>query len=77
LGQRAREFNDGTSWVGVPVPIDFEQLKNDCNVSSLKATPIVAPIVRRIVNLIMRCRQANPQRFQVEILPTEEGCTLD
>ena len=32
LKQRAIEYNDGTSWVGVPVPIDFEQLKKDCGI---------------------------------------------
>lgn len=77
LSQRATEFNDGTSWVGVPVPIDFEQLKQDCAVSSLEVNPIVAYFVRRTVNLIMKLRRANPQRFDVQILPTEESCTLD
>ena len=77
LAKRAKEFNDGTSWVGVPVPIDFEQLKADCQIKSLDVNPVLSYPVRKAVGLIMRIRRARPQRFQVEIIPTEAPCTLD
>lgn len=77
LSKRAKEFNDGTSWVGVPVPIDFEQLKQDCRVKSLKVNPLAEFFIRKSVNFIMRCKRANPIQFQTEIIPTEQPCTLD
>lgn len=45
LGYRAVQYNDGTSWIGVPVPIDFNQLAIDCQLNNVNVN-----IVRKKIN---------------------------
>lgn len=51
LRKRAQAYSDGTSWVGVKVEIDFEQLKIDCNVDYMKGNRIEEIISSMLVKL--------------------------
>lgn len=57
LRKRAIEYDDGTSWVGVPVPIDMDLLQKYCNVNfetCNKVEEIVYSILARGLNFIKK-----------------------
>lgn len=49
LLERARIYKSGRSWVGVPVEIDYEQLKADCELDTLKINRIMGMVWLLIV----------------------------
>lgn len=49
LLERARIYKSGRSWVGVPIEIDFNQLKADCQLGSLKINRIMEALSLIIV----------------------------
>lgn len=40
LKKRALDYANGTSWVGVKVPIDFDQLKEDCSIDYMRGNRV-------------------------------------
>ena len=75
--ERAVEFSDGTSWVGVPVEIDFEELKRICGFKSLKVNYLWMRLVRKTVNIINRRKRLPEVSFQTEITETGENCKVE
>lgn len=68
LNKRALEYDKGTSWVGIPVPIDMELLQRYCNVdfkSCNKIEGIIFSTLAKIVNYIYK----HPlEKFDVDIM---------
>lgn len=57
LLERARIYKSGRSWVGVPIEIDYEQLKADCQLETLKVnhvTELLSLLIVWICNIIKK-----------------------
>lgn len=65
--ERATLFQKGTSWVGVPVEIDFDELKRICGFKSLRVNYLFMRLVRKTVNMINRRKRLPEESFQVQL----------
>ena len=54
LLERARIYKSGRSWVGVPIEIDYEELKADCELDNLRINRIWEAISFAAVHLIQK-----------------------
>lgn len=67
LLERARIYKSGRSWVGVPIEIDYDQLKSDCQLESLKINRIMEMISLCIVWTVNAMRKYPLDKKLVEI----------
>ena len=68
LRKRAIEYDNGTSWVGIPVPIDMDLLQQYCNVdfsSCTKLGGIIFSYLARIINILYKYPL---KKFEVELM---------
>lgn len=75
--QRAYEFSNGSSWVGIPVDIDFEELKNICGFKNLKYNKFLARIVNKAVRVVENCRLKHRDCFTVELAAHTEDYKVE
>ena len=75
--QRAHEFADGTSWVGVPVDIDFEELRRICGFRSLKVNPLFEKIIRFAVRCCNYIKRRPVTSFQVTLTEHSETYNVE
>lgn len=76
LSFRAREFNDGTSWVGVPVAIDFEELMSCCNVKKLYTNRFMAKVLYYLSKGIIKVKKGDVIGFTVLMAQNETNYKL-
>lgn len=77
LIERAIAYDNGTSWVGVPVEIDFEELKKICNLDSLKVNKLGEKIVRFAVRCFNRIKRMPEKSFVVTLTEHKETYTIE
>lgn len=75
--ERAIEFDNGTSWVGIPVKIDFDELKRICGFKSLKVNTLFKRVIRKTVHLLNRMKRLPEVSFEVEITSNKETYTIE
>ena len=73
LRKRAVEYDNGTSWVGIPVPIDMSLLQAYCNVNFKKGTALEELIVSFLARVINYFYKHPLKKFNVVL---KEGITL-
>ena len=68
LIRRAKEYENGTSWVGKKVPIDYEELYRECGITSEKLPIISNYLSRFIVRVDQKIVKASQKAEKVEII---------
>lgn len=71
LIQRAIAYSDGTSWVGIPIDIDFEALKRDCRLQSLKVNPVAQFIVHQTTRVLNALKKYPLETFHVDLTESQ------
>lgn len=66
LLQRASKFDNGTSFVGKRVPINWEDLKHDCGFKSLKLNPFLKLGTKVLSKFERTCRDRKRKKFSVQ-----------
>ena len=67
LSKRAKTFDDGSSWVGVPVEINFEELKCCCKLDKLSVNPVMNKILEYLIKLVIRLKKGHIDTFSTII----------
>ena len=67
LSIRAKQFSEGTSWVGIPVDIDFDELKKICNIEDYHVNKTLNRILSIIIRVIFKIRKGHIDRFNISI----------
>lgn len=67
LLERARIYKSGKSWVGVPIQIDYEQLRQDCELDSLRINRLWEVLSFCLVGLVGFARKHPYRKFRVQI----------
>lgn len=67
LLERARIYKSGKSWVGVPIQIDYEQLRQDCELDSLRINRLWEILSFCLVGLVGFARKHPYRKFRVQI----------
>lgn len=75
--ERARDFAAGTSWVGVPVDIDFDQLQQICQFRSLKVNTLFEKAVRFAVRCFNYIKRRPITRFHVTLTEHQQTYTIE
>ena len=75
--ERATDFHNGTSWVGVPVEIDFEELRRICGLKSLKYNRVLRKLLRDTIKIINRFKRLPEISFMAEITENTDSYTVE
>lgn len=76
LSIRAHEFNDGTSWVGIPVPIDFEELKSCCEIDNYRVNPLYNKLITWYIKIVFKLRKGRKNSFEVQVKDSDTNYIL-
>lgn len=75
--ERAVQFDNGTSWVGVPVKIDFEELRRICGLKSLKYNRVFRKLLRGLIRIINYLKKYPQTSFYVNLTENSETYTIE
>ena len=67
LLERARIYKSGKSWVGVPIDIDYNELKNDCELKNTSINRFWETISFGMVYLFQKHKNKIDNKEDVEI----------
>lgn len=56
LLERAKLYQSGRSWVGVPIEIDFKQLEKDCQLNNIKINRVLEAVSFGVVFVLQKYR---------------------
>lgn len=66
LIKRAYEFDNGTSFVGKRVSINWDELKKDCNINSIKINPVFSLFVKILNKIEINNREIKRNKFRIK-----------
>lgn len=67
LYYRAKQYKNGTSWVGVPIDINFEQLKQDCQINKFNTSVLKKKLTGVLVKVLNAWKVKHKASFLVDI----------
>lgn len=67
LKKRAIQYKNGTSWIGIPINIDMEQLKNDCEIDFMNGNKIEEIISTFLVKCFNYVKKHPYRKFRFNI----------
>lgn len=67
LKKRAIQYKNGTSWIGIPINIDMEQLKNDCEIDFMNGNKIEEIISTFLVKCFNYVKKHPYKKFRFNI----------
>lgn len=68
LRKRAIEYDNGTSWVGIPVPIDMTLLQEYCSVDFDTCNKLGEVFYSLLARLLNYCKKQPLKKFDVELI---------
>lgn len=68
LSIRAKEFSNGTSWVGVPVEIDFKELKDICNIKNFRVNKLYYKVISFLSKLVIKVKIRHRDTYFVNVV---------
>ncbi len=77
LIERARAYSDGSSWVGVPIDIDFADLKRCCRLRDLKVNPLARSIVHFVTRVLNALKKYPLKAFSVTLTESKTSTTIE
>ena len=77
LKKRSLEYHNGTSWVGVKVEIDFDQLKEDCNVDYMRGNKAAEFASHAVTKIVQGLRNRPHRGFSYRIQKYSCNQTLE
>lgn len=67
LKKRAIEYKNGTSWIGIPIDIDMEQLKDDCEINFINDNKLEEKIIGFLIRIFNYIKHHPYKKFKFNI----------